>query len=282
MQITAKVITDSISEAGKRLTTFELRYPRFILAELNTHRAFSRNTASSRAIPFRKFKEAVSTDPAIPVVFPAEQRGMQGGAALDDSAKAEAAWLKARDAAVESAQALADLGVHKSIVNRIIEPFQMITSIVTATEWSGFFEQRLHPDAQPEIHQLAIEMKAAMDASTPHLLVGSSSWHAPYITDSDVDAIWKTEWEEYFDNPIDAVLAVSAARCARVSYETHDGIRDPEKDFDLYFRLKDHKPAHASPFEHIARPIAAAHQEAYLWHQSNFVGWEQYRSILGL
>jgi hypothetical protein len=209
---------------------------------------------------------------------------MQGGAELDKVTQAIAneTWEEARDAAVQAGDCLHEWGIHKSVINRLLEPFIPHKAIVSATEWSGFFEQRLHPDAQPEIHQLAIEMKAAMDASTPHLLVGSSSWHAPYITDSDVDAIWKAEWEKYFDNPIDAVLAVSAARCARVSYETHDGVRDPEKDFDLYFRLKDHKPAHASPFEHVARPVAAAHQEAYLWHQSNFVGWEQYRSILGL
>lgn len=271
----AKVIADSISPLGKRLTTLEVEMHRFVLAEFNTHRVFSRNSASSRAIPVKKMMDKAYYNTAFPVSWPAEQKGMQGGAELEAThiARAKQQWERARDEAIDCAIQLNAIGVHKSIVNRLLEPFIPHKAIVSATEWDGFFEQRLHPDAQPEIHQLAIAMKAAMDASEPAELAWQD-WHVPYVDDHE--RIMDSNWIRYFDSIKDAALAVSVARCARVSYETHDGVRDVEKDYELYFRLKDHKPAHASPFEHVAKP------DANDLYQSNFQGWAQLRGILGL
>lgn len=275
----AKVIADSISPEGKRLTTLEVEMHRFVLAEFNTHRVFSRNSASSRAIPYQKMRAKALDSTAYPVVWPAEQKGMQGGAALVASSEAQCKriWREALYEVVQQTDALFYYGLHKSLINRLLEPFIPHKAIVTATEWDGFFSQRLHSDAQPEIHNLAVEMKAVMDASTPKS-ISIGQWHTPYIDTQDVDNILDSDWTDYFDHPTDAILAVSSARCARVSYETHDGVRDVEKDYDLFFRLKDHVPAHASPFEHVARPVVP--QASY--HESNFKGWEQYRGILGL
>ena len=273
----AKIIADSISPSGKRLTTLCVEFHRFVLAELNTHRVFSRNSASSRAIPFKKMMQKAYENTAFPVSWPTEQRGMQGGAELDsDTAeRAKLEWEWARDEAINSALKLHELGVHKSVVNRLLEPFISHKAIISSTEFTGFFEQRLHPDAQPEIHQLAIAMKAAMDESEPTAL-GWDDWHMPYAPEHD--EVIQSLWQNRFDSPTEAMMAVSVARCARVSYETHDGIRDVEKDYDLYFRLKDHKPAHASPFEHVARPTIPG----TLSFPGNFVGWEQLRGVLGL
>lgn len=275
----AKVIADSVSPQGVRITTLEVEFHRFVLAEFNTHRVFSRNSASSRAIPYKKMRTKALESLAYPVSWPAEQKGMQGGDEVSEIAQviSKETWVEARDAAVQAGDCLYEWGVHKSVINRLLEPFIPHKAIVTATDWTGFFDQRLHPAAQPEIHQLAKEMHHAMQASEPKI-VQNNDWHTPYIENTDIEKIFSSDWELQFDNPIEAILAVSAARCARVSYETHDGVRDVEKDYELYSRLKDHKPAHASPFEHVARP----HVTGDAYHSGNFKGWEQLRGILGL
>ena len=270
----ARVIADSMSPQGKRLTTLEVEMHRFVLAEFNTHRVFSRNSASSRAIPYQKMRTKALEYTAYPVSWPAEQKGMQGGEELDLLTMSDAIqyWGKALYNTIEITDQLHSLKVHKSLINRLLEPFIPHKAIVSATEFSGFFEQRLHKDAQPEIHQLAIAMKAAMDESEPAQL-DWEDWHMPYAPTQD--EVGQSLWHKRFDSPVEAMRAISVARCARVSYETHDGVRDVEKDYDLYFRLKDHKPAHASPFEHVARPT--------LFEElNNFVGWEQLRGMLEL
>lgn len=256
----AKVILDSISPFGIRLTTIEVTFHRFVLAEFNTHRVFSRNSASSRAIPFRKQMERVLTDPAVPVSFPREQKGMQGGDELvgDDLFDAQEEWLAARSSAVQHAMRLHDMGVHKSVVNRILEPFMWHTVIVTATDWHGFWNQRCSPLAQPEIRVAAEEMLHAYEESEP-TPVGFDEWHTPYIQPG-----------EEFD--LSTRKKVSVARCARVSYLTHDGVRDASKDLELFDRLVQADPMHASPLEHVARPT----QEGE-YPLGNFTGWSQYR-----
>lgn len=277
----AKVIADSVSPAGHRLTTLEVVMHRFVLAEFNTHRVFSRNSASSRAIPFRKQVERVMNHPAVPVRFPAEQRGMQGGEELGDLERdrAEHMWYRARGAAVENAQVLADLGVHKSVVNRLLEPFMWHTVIVTATDWDGFWHQRCSPEAQPEIMVAAEAMMEAYDDSSPRSL-GYDEWHMPYIDDEDFAAA-----ESYVENQggdygrVAKVLKqVSAARCARVSYLTHDGQRSIEKDIELFDRLVrrddgDDSPVHWSPLEHVATPARS------IPPLGNFTGWHQLRHL---
>lgn len=262
MGVYAKVVADSISYPGDRLTTLEVRYHRFVLAEMNTHRVFSRNTASSRAIPYEKMRQAVLEDPAMPVVWPAEQKGMQGGDPISDPYRCNLEWLAARSEAIAAADRLHSLGVHKSLCNRLLEPFQYITSIITATEWDGFFAQRCHEDAQPEIRVAAEAMRNAMEQSVPKI-VASFEWHTPYIQPDE----WHLSWDEK--------QMLSVARCARVSYLTHDGRRDHNKDYELYNRLATHAPAHASPFEHVATPVG--------WKpQGNFRGWAQLRHLSGM
>jgi hypothetical protein len=218
---------------------------------------------------------------AFPVSWPAEQKGMQGGEELDETTQvfARNTWREAGMSAIHWADQLHEKGVHKSVINRLLEPFIPHTAILSATEWDNFFDQRLHPDAQPEIHELAKTMKIAMDESTP-IELPYNEFHLPYISEEDYQSVLDhaAELEKEFLDLNEAVSAVSVARCARVSYLTQENKRDIMEDINLYKRLRDHKPAHASPFEHVARPTSANQ----LFWRSNFKGWEQLRAILGL
>lgn len=266
----ARVIADSLSPGGVRLTTVEVTIHLFIHRQFNTHRALSRNSASNRAIPARKTMFRVSQTPAMPLVWPQEKPGMQGGPPLP-SAKVDQArqvWLNARDNALGSAQQLLDLGVHKSVVNRLLEPFQYVTIICSATDWSDFFLQRLahahrEPLAQAEIRVAAENMSKALAQSKPEP-ISLGQWHLPYIEDWELHTL-----------PSDQAIAVSAARCARVSYLTHDGKRDTENDLSLYQKLITADPPHWSPLEHVATP--AMNDEAV---KGNFSGWIQLRHML--
>lgn len=242
----------------------ELCYPRWIHAEFLTHRVFSRNASSSRAIPTAKMIKQVRENPAMPIHWGKNQPGMQANEELSaaDIEHAKDQWFYAAADASYRAEFMANIGAHKQIVNRILEPFLHIKVIVTATEWENFFELRCHPDAQPEIRELADQMRKAMGASVPvELEIGE--WHLPYITKQDREEI-KHEMD---------LIRVSVARCARVSYLTHDGIRAPiEKEIDLHDRLVASNPIHASPTEHQA--CAAFNPDG---KHKNFVGWRQYR-----
>ncbi len=238
----AKIITDSIYRNGPRLTTFEVCFHRFVLAEANTHRVFSRNSASSRAIPLRKQLEKVENDPAQPVIWASEQRGMQGGDEIDAPGYATTAWEKAAWQAAQSAAALGGLGVHKSIANRLLEPFLMHTAVITATAYDNFFMLRCDPLAQPEIRLVAEMMKAAYDESVP-VELEMGQWHLPYLREGEEQEILT----EGFDP-----RHISSARCARTSYETQAGVRDLNEDVRLYGNLTIN--GHASPLEHVATP----------------------------
>ena len=194
--IEAKVILDSVTprghrpiEQGYRLTTVEVTIPRIVLAEFNTHRVFSRNSASSRAIPVEKQIEKVLTDPFIPTEFGSNKSGMQAGEPLtgDDRAQAIFSWLDARDAAVSQARKMLDLGVHKQITNRLLEPFMYHTIICSSTEWDNFFAQRCSPLAQPEIRLAAEAIREARAASTPQRRVFIDDPHLPYLRPEDDD-----------------------------------------------------------------------------------------------
>ncbi len=274
-EISAKVLADSVNEAGDRLTSMEVTGHRFILAEFNTHRVFSRNSASSRAIPYAKMREKALSQTAYPVKWPAEQKGMQGGDSLpaDVISELEQDWNLAAFNAVQIADRMVERGLHKSVVNRILEPFLPHTIIVSATEWDGFWAQRCHPDAQPEIHELADRMKEAYDASEPFEL-SHGDWHLPLVQQDEWDDLLQNNG---FDYTLEVFKKVSVARCARVSYLTHEGVRDLDKDLELYDRLYSHKPAHASPFEHVATPASG-----YDWVSGNFIGWHQLRHVLEL
>ena len=269
----AKIIADSVGYYGgamSRLTTIQLRYPRLVHSEFNTHRVFSRNASSSRAIPVAKMIEQVRNDPAAPYVWTTNKPGMQGDVVTDPEliAKYDQMWIEAANQAADNAEVLMGEGLHKQVVNRILEPFQWISVIVTATEWANWFELRNHKDADPTIKRLAEVMLAAMEASEPkHLIAGE--WHLPYVSKEEKSAL-----------PIATLVKISAARCARVSYLTHDGeFPDVDKDIALYERLVGSRPLRASPIEHQARVINLNNDEIGL--NGNFSPlWVQHRKLL--
>lgn len=266
--IRAEIIADSVSSLGERLISFEVTLHRFVLAEANTHRAFTRSSASSRAIPVAKMIQKVRDNPAVPLSWPAEQRGMQGGAELDEDGRnrARRAWLGAALDAVERAEALARAGVHKSVVNRLLEPFLWHTVIVSSTMagLDNFYLQRCSPLAQPELRAAAEAMRDAQAKSTP-AEVGYGGWHLPYTTADERDDY---SWE--------VLQKLSAARCARVSYLTHDGRRDLDADLALFAKLRDADPPHWAPMEHPATPAGLGEKP-----RGNFDGWSQLRHMLG-
>ena len=260
--IEAKVILDSVSPVGKRITTLQLKYPRWVHGEFLTHRVFSRNSMSSRAVPVAKMIEQVRNDPAMPVHWGKNQPGMQAAEELtgDDLGSAKYEWRNAARNAAETAEKLATIGAHKQIVNRILEPFQWMHTVVTATEWDNFFALRCHPDAQPEMQSLAWAMREAMDASAPQ----PAEHHFPYVRE-DEDGVTSMR----------RLAMVSAARCARVSYLKHDGTAPSiGEDLALFERLAGGTPIHASPLEH--QGLAMEHPRR---RSRNFVGWWQFREL---
>lgn len=276
--IEAKVIADSISESGKRITTLQVKFHRFILPEFNTHRVFSRNFSSSRAIPTKKLLEQVRSDPATPVHWGKNQPGMQAQEELvgDELDRAKMAWMAAASEAAQRAALLSEAGAHKQIVNRIIEPFLWANGIVTSTEWENWDELRRHEDAQPEIYELACRIHEARAASTP-VLLKPGEWHLPYVSEAEKN-------DQFFKIPANANMLkkISAARCCRVSYLKHDGtIPNVNDDLFLFQRLAGAVPLHASPLEHQATPYhlqpGATGYDAEL--QGNLKGWIQYRKL---
>lgn len=272
------MICDSINPAGSRLTTMELSYPRCVHAEFMTHRMFSRNSASSRAIPVEKMLQRIKDDPFVPIHWGVNQKGMQANEEIDSYSQYEATakWLLARDNAVKIAEELNALGLHKQIVNRIVEPWMWITVIVTGVDhaWENFFALRCHPAAEPHIQKLAYQAREVYDSSKPMSLQWGVK-HLPFVYGNDmVELLGWCRWEK--DIPHDecaaALAKISVGRCARVSYLTHDGKRDPQADIDLHDRLVTAKPPHASPFEHVATAYEGSDVGG------NFgQGWFQYR-----
>lgn len=236
----AKIVADSLA-MGVRLTTFEVTFPRFILAEFNTHRVLARNSASSRAIPVERRISQVRETPFVPEAFSKNQRGMQASANLDanEGAAALIAWTEAREDALRAAERLSKLGVHKQHANRRLEADCWHTVVVTATEWSNFFALRCHPAAQPEMQITATLMREAMAKSTPEEL-WPGEWHLPYA--------FEVDGEEFLNDA--ALLAISVARCAAVSYE-RQSVEKPQAEY-----VKRHDEllvsGHMSPFEHQA------------------------------
>lgn len=268
----ARVLLDSISPGGQRLTTLEVTMHRFVLAEFNTHRAFSRNSASSRAIPVEKRLHAYEHSPAWPISLPAEQPGMQGGAELTGEARDDAQLLLSNihEEVALLVEHYLDLHqekperLHKSVLNRYLEPFLWHTVIVTSTEWQNFLDQRDSWMAQPEIAAVAKLMRLALEASKP-APVQYGDWHMPLLQPDEVG-----HYATY------VLQRVSVARCARVSYLTHEGKRDIQEDLGLYERLLLADPPHWSPFEHVARPARPGERVI-----GNLQGWHQLRHVIG-
>lgn len=302
-QVSVSLIKHSVSEFGDTIATYELEYPRFIHGELMTHRVFSRNAMSSRAVPVSKMIEQVRTNPAMPIHWGKNQAGMQADTVLSKFRKKAAIklWNIAANVAATVAAAMDRLGAHKQIVNRILEPFQRMKAVVTATEWDNFFYLRCHKDAQPEIKVLAELMRDCVEESEPQFLK-AGEWHVPYV-DTQTYTSNKIKLENgYFigDNEngfieltLDQALKVSASCCAQVSYRLLDNSLD--KALIIYDKLIESKPEHSSPFEHQAKVMSdSAYQGIDLWDDGithidknnlfwsgNFKGWIQYRQLLG-
>jgi len=275
MSITAKVIEDSISPSKSRLTTMVLSYPRWIHSEFMTHRVFSRNAASSRAIPVATMIDRAVNHTAMPVYWGKNQKGMQAAEEISADAQffATKLWKEAAQSAANYALKLQELGVHKQITNRLIENFQNIEVVVTSTKWANFYALRNHPDAQPEIKTLAAEMVKAHRASVPKAL-SEYDWHLPFVTPAERSALTDI-----------IACRVSAARCARVSYLKHDGTTPSlGDDLELFNRLVARDIKHASPTEHQARPkryfSGMDDRDLYILTGNFGSDWVQFRKTL--
>lgn len=256
MTITAKVVADSKAyrppgvEEHHRFTTMVLRYPRFVHEELLMYGTFARSCASSRAKPTKRWLEEIKNDPAMPVIWTQNQKGMQGVPVDEDlAALAADLWAAAAQEAVERVADLANQGIHKQDANRLLHPFQHMDVVLSGTERSymNLFSQRLHGDAMPTFRAVAWHMAEAYFNSEPEELM-PNEWHLPFVTDSE-KSLFKPE----------AVRRFSAARCARTSYSNHDG-SDPDhlKDIELFNKLASRKkgewnPVHGNPLEHQVR-----------------------------
>jgi hypothetical protein len=245
--IQVRVIADSINPDGQRITTLEGTFNRYILAEFNTHRVFSRNSASSRAIPVKKTMAQVWRNPATPIHWGRNRAGMQAQEELTGFRRwlAKRVFLWTRIPVLVMVWVLTKIGLHKQVANRLLEPWAWHTVVFTSTTFDNFFKLRLHPDAQPEFQDFAEKVLTALVFNKP-IALSWGDWHLPYSDDSP-DA--------------------SAARCAAVSYLRQGEERDPAKDKALALRLS--SSGHWSPFEH---PACA---EPGQW--GNFTGWRQCR-----
>jgi thymidylate synthase ThyX len=305
--IKATVIQDSTNNTN-RITTFEIEYPRFILSELNTHRMLSKNSASSRAIPIQKMHEHITQNTATPVNWGRNRSGMQATEELRNTERkaAQGVWTAARDQALSHANVLSQIGLHKQIANRVTEPFMMMKTVITGTEWANFFWLRDHEDAQPEIANLAFCMKLCLEKSVP-ITLKPGEWHVPYVaTHRDEEGyVW---YSDNRGNPltVEQALIISASCCAQVSYRKNDDTL--EKAEQIFDRLINSEPVHASPIEHQATPMTktnardrgssdpewgyrflnpetwqpgVTHMDRnYDFWSANFKGWVQHRKTL--
>lgn len=256
--ITAKIILDSEIN-GYRLTTMELSMPKFILGEVAKHRVFSLSASSSRAIPVKRQIDNLLENHFIPNYWGANQSGMSAENELAEPEKviAKDIWENAFTSAVKYANDLMNLGVHKQLVNRLLEPFTYCKALVSSTEWDNFFKLRCSKLAQPEMEELANKMRDAYNSSKPE----RRTIHLPYITDKEMKQF-----------PISKLMRISSARCARVSYLNHNNEYSIEKDLELAEKLiKNH---HSVPQEH-----CAIHSlDKLSWR--NLKGWMQFRVML--
>jgi thymidylate synthase ThyX len=300
--IKAEIIADSLNSVGNRLTTFVLEYPRYVHSELMTHRVFSKNAASSRAIPIEKMIQQVIENPAMPTHWGKNQSGMQANEELSEEKTlfvqsrndfgseyispkecAKRIWLDARDEAIASVRKLDKLGLHKQIANRILEPWFHIKIILSGTEYENWFALRAHKDAHPDIRKLAEIMLEAYNQSEPKKLK-SGEWHIPFGDKIDSFRANKLYEKFYNQNELTSVHVVSerlcelrrkiaVARCARISYFNFEGKDDYEADVKLCDRLFANIPKHLSPTEHVAQAL-----ETSEWI-GNFRGFKQYRKF---
>jgi hypothetical protein len=271
----AEILADSISPDGVRLTSMWVTFPRFILAEVNTHRMLSRNSNSSRAIPPEMQIQKVRENPFVPEIFNKRIKGMGVGESLNDSdaVLAHGVWLDAAAAACMAAEDLCELDCDKSRINRLLEPFLWHSAVISATEWDNFFALRDHPAAQPEFRILAKLMRKAMDESEP-LVINYGEWHLPGTPDFPMNEV-SPDWEMW--------KRVSAGRLARMT--SYNLMSEDPVENALERAEKLIQSFHMSPTEHQATPIPGRDVgllgETTVLGQpyfiGNFRGWKQFR-----
>jgi hypothetical protein len=298
--ITAQTILRSrnTSAPEKVLSTLLLRYPRFIHAELMTHRVLSRNAASSRAIPVKKMIDDILADTAMPIHWGAAQKGMQADVECDAPIiipskfglvkkgfqyTREEAWKAARDRVIDMARGFEEAGYHKQVVNRLLEPFLHITVLVSSTEWRNFLELRNHPDAEPHIQILAREIQKCLVDESMVQELQPGQWHLPFM--AGCDGVYNGA-----EIDTDTAIKLSVAMCASTSYKTTDGFdMTLERAEAIYAKLVNSKPVHASPLEHVAQADSSVlnpfNESQRVWlnesQHRNFVGFRQLRAKVG-
>ncbi len=293
--ISATVIKDSISRSGNRLLTYELVYPRIILAEANTHCMLEKNSSSSRAVPVEAAMKLIEESPAMPVEWGSNNSGMVSNEPLSELQRdaAIALWKEAAKSAVSFARVMSDKGginAHKQIANRIAEPFTFMKTVMSGTEWENFFWLRDHPDADPTFRELAATMNIARAKSTPTLLQ-PNEWHVPYVEYQN-GKYWASSNEEI---SLDVALKVSSSCCAQASYrKLDDSVEKAVRVFDMLNIGSETKPAHASPLTHQGTPmenfdgsvignwphgVTHLRRDGSYW-SGKFQGWIQHRQLI--
>lgn len=284
------------------LITMHLHYPDIIHGEVMTHRVFSRNARSMRAVPIKTMVEEVRNDPFVPWHWGKNQRGMQASEECNtriptdfipleldcNDLDREEAWRHAARAAAGFAEAFGEAGYHKQVANRLIAPFTWKHTLITSTSWANFLHLRDHDDAEPHFHDLAAMVRQAL-AEAEYQILKPGQWHLPYISESDYDAAHTAPDESGTDPGIQLLQKISVARSARISYAPFDGDASIERELERYDLLVGSSPLHASPTEHQATPDTGSpvYLEPKKWifdnaHLSgNFApGWIQYRKTL--
>ena len=264
--IAAKIVADSISEKGARITTWDLTYPRFILAEVNTHRMCARGSASSRAIPIAKILESVEKDPAMPIHYGANQAGMQARSVLskEDEQWAKDIILDLRDKAVDAAKMLAEVGLHKQVANRYLEPWFHMRTVLTTTTVANLLSLRVHEDAQPEFAELGEKMLSSLENSDP-FQVGKYGWHLPFVSLQEQGALKEAGYSTQ------TIAWISAARCGAVSYVNHNNRKDWDAEVERARGFM--RSGHGGPLEHACSAHDLPHWEG------PFYGWKQLRKF---
>ena len=280
-QMQVEVILASAANACPHLYTIRMRYPRVIHSEIMTHRVFSRNARSSRAVPVRTMLEEVRNTPYVPWHWGKNQKGMQAAQECEELVTIPnqgdgwsdmdrvSAWLNARDFAADTAQGFMEAGYHKQNPNRLLEPFSWIDTLITATQWDNFLWLRQHKDAEPHLQDLAnLVAKSISEAEIQNLT--TDDWHLPYITEH--------EMKTYEDS---VLLKLSAARCARISYKPFNGDSTITAELARFNLLVGSKRVHASPLEHQAKPDYKDKKGYALTHRhGNLTGWIQHRKLI--
>ena len=281
-----------------KIMTVNVKYGLIVHAEFLRHRTLSRGVKSNRAIPMKNIRKEVISDPYIPVWFGAAQKGMVADSEMKYKTLGLHVWRKARYLACGAHWLAEKLGAHKEWANRLLNPWQWVRETITATEWDNLYNLRIHKDAQKDIRVVVELIEELSKTCVPETLY-AGEWHTPYVKHKETDGAL-----HYLDNngeelTLEEAKKASAARCARSSYDKHDGSQVTlEQDLPLYEMLVACDPKHASPVEHQATPMYSLYLEDGIVNSNqwgngvthmdinnsfwsgNFKGWVQHRQLL--